>query len=277
MKAATLSICMGIITCLYGDYAHRETEYNKEFCDAIELVCDESFLCTGGKQALVNIFETIDLSSKTMLDFGCGLGGPARFLAQRDTVSIEAVDIEPYVITEAQRRSDLCTDLKGSINFSIIKPGIMLPFAAGSFDVIYTSECVLHIKDKQALFADFFRVLKPGGMLILNDWMHASADYRGEVVKFLEADGLTWHLTTPQEYGNYLKNVGFHNIIALDTTWNALDHTLGILKKLEGAFGARILAQYDQQYLDDFISSWQQQADLFKKKELLTYVFKAFK
>ena len=39
-----------------------------------------------------------------------------------------------------------------------------LPFADRSFDVVFSKDALLHVPDKDALFAEIFRVLKPGGV-----------------------------------------------------------------------------------------------------------------
>jgi phosphoethanolamine N-methyltransferase len=43
-------------------------------------------------------------------------------------------------------------------------------FPAASFDVVYSRDIILHIEDKQALFAKFFRWLKPGGRVLILDY-----------------------------------------------------------------------------------------------------------
>ena len=46
-----------------------------------------------------------------------------------------------------------------------------LPFADASFDIVFSKDALLHVPDKDALFAEIFRVLKPGGVFAASDWM----------------------------------------------------------------------------------------------------------
>ena len=41
-------------------------------------------------------------------------------------------------------------------------------FDEGSFDVVYTRDCIIHIREKKALFERFYKWLKPGGQLLVS-------------------------------------------------------------------------------------------------------------
>ncbi len=40
--------------------------------------------------------------------------------------------------------------------------------------MVFSKDAMVHIPDKEALFADIFRVLKPGGSVIAGDWMSST-------------------------------------------------------------------------------------------------------
>src|SRR3546814_6650839 len=46
---------------------------------------------------------------------------------------------------------------------------LAMPFADGSFDVVWTQHAAMNIADKARLYAEIHRVLRPGGRLALND------------------------------------------------------------------------------------------------------------
>jgi ubiquinone/menaquinone biosynthesis C-methylase UbiE len=47
-----------------------------------------------------------------------------------------------------------------------------LPLKRGvSFDIVFSKDALLHVPDKDALFAEIFRVLKPGGVFRRVDWL----------------------------------------------------------------------------------------------------------
>ena len=45
------------------------------------------------------------------------------------------------------------------------------PFEDGSFDVVWTQNSGMNIEDKERLYAEFYRVLRPGGRLAIQEPM----------------------------------------------------------------------------------------------------------
>jgi len=54
--------------------------------------------------------------------------------------------------------------------------------AGGVFDGVYTSEALLHAKDPRAVVREFWRVLKPGGKVVLHEFHHDFME--GDLVGF---------------------------------------------------------------------------------------------
>ncbi len=104
-----------------------------------------------------------------ILDAGCGTGLLAKKLGQFGKVS--AIDISPEAIRFSKKRGVQAR--QGSIN--------KIPFGAGTFDLVVSMDVLYHKKvdDKNAL-REFYRVLKPGGVLILrvsaNKWLSLNHD-----------------------------------------------------------------------------------------------------
>ena len=173
----------GAVLC--SNYSEREVQYDADFTKALEVVCGKNFLATGGVQGLQAIFRNEELNGTRLLDFGCGLGGPAMLLAEKYEITVFAVDIEPYVINKL-RGSLERIELKGVVIPKLILPNEELPFSDNSFDRIYAGESILHVdvRAKRGLFAEFYRVLKKNGVIIINDWVHSSAVYTEELKAF---------------------------------------------------------------------------------------------
>src|SRR5271170_677697 len=60
----------------------------------------------GGRQASEHFLDQLDLTSeKHILDVGCGLGGPARFAANRCGCHVSGIDLTPEYVETARVRA----------------------------------------------------------------------------------------------------------------------------------------------------------------------------
>ncbi len=93
-----------------------------------------------------------------VLDCGCAKG---RFLREMpDGVRAVGIDISERLIQSAK---------SNGLNRLVQGSASRLPFAPGSFDLIYCVETLEHLPDTQAAINEMVRVLKPGGQLIVID------------------------------------------------------------------------------------------------------------
>lgn len=124
----------------------------------------------GGVEGTEWLIGQADLKPGTqVLEVACNRGYTLIDLAQRFGVEAEGIDADPEVIAQAERNvAD--AGLSGSIH---VQQGdaLHLPFADESFDVVLNEAMLTMLADKskaQAV-AEYFRVLKPGGMLLTHD------------------------------------------------------------------------------------------------------------
>ena len=102
-----------------------------------------------------------------VLDVGCGVGGPGRFLADRYGCRVIGIDVVP----ERVKRATALTKLTGLVRRVSHRQAdaTALAFADAAFDQVWMLDAGVHVRDKAALFGQLARVLRPGGLLVLHD------------------------------------------------------------------------------------------------------------
>ena len=136
-------------------------QYPDHFFTRLHNVWGEDFLSPGGREEVGEIIREIDLSGKVVLDIGFGTGGPAVTLAKdHQAGKVIGIDVEAQLRNHANQLVER-TGLADRIELKIVKPG-PFSFAAETFDVVFSKDSMIHIEDKDALFEEVMRVLKPG-------------------------------------------------------------------------------------------------------------------
>lgn len=111
--------------------------------------------------------NSIKMDGKSVLDVGCGLGGPCRMLAEEYACQVTGIDISNEYIKTASNLSKLLK-LEDKTTF-VQANATNLPFEANSFDVVWTQHVQMNIRDKKQFYSEINRVLKKGGYLLFYD------------------------------------------------------------------------------------------------------------
>jgi SAM-dependent methyltransferase len=98
---------------------------------------------------------------------GCGIGGPSRYLAHTFGCRVTGLDLTPE-FCEAAAALAARTGLSAKVDY---RQGnaLAMPFADGSFDVAWSQNVVMNIAERNKLYGEIRRVLKPGGRYAFSD------------------------------------------------------------------------------------------------------------
>jgi ubiquinone/menaquinone biosynthesis C-methylase UbiE len=103
-----------------------------------------------------------DAAPRAVLDAGCGTGGLIRRLAPRHAAwRWTGVDLEPVACVLARERVGAAAEIREA---SVTA----LPFGDGTFDAVVSADVLYHVDDDAAALREFFRVLRPGGVAVIN-------------------------------------------------------------------------------------------------------------
>src|SRR5258706_3813617 len=133
--------------------------YHRRMIDMLQAIWGEGFLSPGGPEEVARLIGAVDLRGRAVLDVGCGAGGIDIALVQEHGAGlVTAIDVEDTVVGTA-RALIAREGLEARIVVVKVTPG-PLPFMAGTFDVGFSKDNILHHAHKHPPMAQGFRVLK---------------------------------------------------------------------------------------------------------------------
>jgi len=163
-----------------------------------------------------------------VLDVGSGLGGPARFLADRYGCHVTGIDLTPEFVemaTELSRRAGL----QALTEFQCASATAM-PFPDAAFHLAWTQHVQMNIEDKAALYGEVRRVLRPGGRFVFHDIFTGSESPIHFPVPWADEPALSF-LIDPDEVRALLDRTGFEVLSWRETTAVSLQWIEAMLER----------------------------------------------
>lgn len=252
-------------------------EFPEYQCLSLEMVYGEGMMSEGGANAIDDMFHGIDLNNKVALDIGAGLGGVAFYLAKQHQTYVTGLDINPWLIEEATKRTPAY--LSNKVNFVLYDNPVHLNFQTNHFDIIYSKGVLTHLGNKPALFKELYRILKPGGELIINDWLSpVNEQWGGKMKELSSAAGLTLHALSSAVYSSLLRHAGFKNIQYQDKHKVYAEYNQAIVDWLKNENNAKSYkARFGYKAWREALGGYQLITDAMREGELLVSIFHAEK
>ena len=135
-------------------------EYDEGMQALLQIIWGDGYLSPGGAAEVARLLEGSDIGGCAILDIGCGLGAIDELLVKEyHAASVIGIDVDPTLLERMRARIERAR-MTGCIQGLQVAGG-PLPFADGSFDVVFSKDSLVQIPDKPAIFAEVLRVLRP--------------------------------------------------------------------------------------------------------------------
>ena len=186
----------------------------------------------GGTEATKFVADQLgEISNQKILDVGCGIGGPARFIANKTECQVVGIDLTPSFVKTGNALTDLVS-MRNSVNLIEGNAADMSSYP-DSYDAAYMMHVGMNISDKRSAFEGVSGALKTGSRFVIYDIMRMK---EGQLTFPLPwaSKGKGSAVDSPANYASILESVGLKVIDIEVKKEFAVEFFQNMMKRMEG-------------------------------------------
>jgi ubiquinone/menaquinone biosynthesis C-methylase UbiE len=183
-------------------------------------------------------------TESSVLEVACGSGGPALFMVRSTGCHLVGIDVHAAGVATANE-SAAREGWSDRAKFLVHDAREPMPFPSDTFDAIISIDSINHIYDRGEMFAEWFRVLRPGGRVLYTDAVVVTGRLRRDEM-LARSPSMGEFVFSPNEADiELLESAGFaqidiedvtDNIVEVASAWFAAREQVSIqLDDIEGA------------------------------------------
>jgi len=190
----------------FGYYDEKATDHHRSVIRANEVLAEMGNIKPGSR----------------IIDAGCGLGHSTLWLAEHFNARVTGITIVPKQVETMKK----FIEKNGISNVDFIEASYFnMPFEDNSVDVVWAIEALCHAQDKSKFYKEAFRVLKPGGKLLIGENLRTARPLEKEKEELLKEIFHSWaipDLDTFEEHRSHALGAGFNSFQNNDVTANMM-------------------------------------------------------
>jgi SAM-dependent methyltransferase len=212
-------------SAMRSDFGHYDANYKNFESELYAEIRREAFGEDIGQSSWIDAEEQdrtlvwLNLSpGKRLLDVACGSGGPALRIAERTGCSLVGVDVHEDAVATANSLAAQRT-MGERAEFQVADASSRMAFPDECFDAITCIDAINHLPDRPHVIAEFARLLKPGGRLLVTDPITITGPLTNEETTVRSSIG--FFLFVPVGYDQrVIRESGLQLLLSEDVTEN---------------------------------------------------------